>query len=427
MRPFCFMIQFWGRRYRDYFVNYCLPSLLAPGNLPLLKAEDGHCFLIATPREDWDAIVSLPIFDSLRKFATPVLIDTPPPSDLGYGAVLRHQTYSLKRLFEAAYARNGYGCAVWPDTLISDRFVAAMQRWSAAGYHLVMQPTVRLSEEDVLADLELQGLLPERNYGAAFALAIPPRVIGELSVKHLHPELQSMEEGHPHQPLHPPYRFWRMPDGKGLILHVLFATPVLIDFAVVAPDHAQCLDSGDWETHYVGRNFSECGGLYVPADSDETGILSITPSSVDRTAPNVARRVMNGKLRSFFQLCNIRASLAAYTRADRNVVRRDMFRVSVRWHGADIDSSWKDEEQRIQDVIDRATGDYYIGGGRFPSRISLDPRYLPLDIANETLNLVRTLRRYAGTVGRAIAGKDEDVLRLKNKIRGAVSKLLGRG
>ena len=80
-RPFCFMSQFWGQRYRDYFVDYCLPSLLAPDNLPRLRAEDGHCFLIATPSEDWEKIVNLPIMKKLRVFATPTLIETPAPTD----------------------------------------------------------------------------------------------------------------------------------------------------------------------------------------------------------------------------------------------------------------------------------------------------------------------------------------------------------
>ena len=235
--------------------------MLAPNNLPRLNAKDGHCILIATPREDWDAIEHLPVFDALRRFALPVLIETPPPSDSSYKSVLQHQTFSLKRLFEAAYERKAYGCAVWPDTITADGFVLAMLRWVAAGYHLVMQPFRLFNSRDLKAG---QGLLAEAKRSSATAepLIITPRVVGELSVRHLHPELNSMEEGHPHQPLHPPYRFWRMPGDKGLILHVLFATPVLIDFAVVPPNHTQCLDSGDWETHYVGQNFSECGGLY---------------------------------------------------------------------------------------------------------------------------------------------------------------------
>ena len=158
-RPFCFFIQFWGPRYRDYFVDYCLPSLLAPDNLPLLRAEDSHCFLIATTREDWQAIEKLPALEALRRYAVPVHVEISFPSDTSYVTVLQHQTLGLKRLLDAAYARNAYGCAVWPDTIISNGLVACLQRWVAAGHHLVMQPTVRLTEEAVVADLIAMDLL----------------------------------------------------------------------------------------------------------------------------------------------------------------------------------------------------------------------------------------------------------------------------
>jgi hypothetical protein len=38
IRQFHLMVTFWRAKYRDYFVDLCLPSLPAPGNLPLLNA-----------------------------------------------------------------------------------------------------------------------------------------------------------------------------------------------------------------------------------------------------------------------------------------------------------------------------------------------------------------------------------------------------
>jgi hypothetical protein len=39
------MVPFWGRKYREYFVDRYLPSLLAPNNLPLLNQARGRCRL----------------------------------------------------------------------------------------------------------------------------------------------------------------------------------------------------------------------------------------------------------------------------------------------------------------------------------------------------------------------------------------------
>jgi hypothetical protein len=422
-RPFCFMVQFWGQQYRDYFVDLCLPSLLAPGNLPLLRAADGHRFLIATPRDDWDRIEHLPVMARLRQHATPTHIDIPPPVDNGYASILRHQTLSLKRLFEAAYAQRAFGCAVWPDTILSDGMVASLLRSVDAGHHLVMQPTIRLAEEGVLGDLKTMGLLPQ---GSALsltgeALVVPPRVVADLSTRHLHPEVQIFEEGHPCQPLHPPYRFWRVPGRRGIVLHVFFATPVLMDFAAVPPDHAECLDHADWESVYVGRNFSRCGGLHVIRDSDECGILSITPTKVDRSTVEPSRRFGARWMPTGALLCNLRESIAVYTRDRRDAARRDLFRVSVRWHADDVDAVWVREEARIARLIDRAAGDYYARGGRFPPPITFDPRYLALDLASRRHRAFR-LVEYFRIILRALRGDRRDAARIGQRML----SLLGR-
>ena len=36
LAPFYFLVVFWGAKHREYFVDYCLSGLLAPGNIPAL-------------------------------------------------------------------------------------------------------------------------------------------------------------------------------------------------------------------------------------------------------------------------------------------------------------------------------------------------------------------------------------------------------
>ena len=111
-----------------------------------------------------------------------------------------------------------------------------MLRWVETGYHLVLQPMVRVVEENVLADLRAKKLLPQENRLSllAEAIIVPPRVVGDLSVRHMHVELEYLEEGHPSQPLYPPYRFWRFREAQRHHSAVFFASrPMLMDFAVV--------------------------------------------------------------------------------------------------------------------------------------------------------------------------------------------------
>jgi hypothetical protein len=178
----------------------------------------------------------------------------------------------------------------------------------------------------------------------------------------------------------------------------------------VPADHAACLDQADWESVYIGRNFSRCGGLHVVRDSDECGILSVTPTGIDRSVPYPTPRFGGRWMPTAALLSNLRQSLAAYTRGQRDAVRRDLFRVSVRWHADDIDDVWRQEERRISALIERAAGDYY-ADGQFPPRISLDLRYLPLDLMFGPQYVIKILG-YGRALLRAFAGDRREAARI---------------
>ena len=68
LRPFYFVVVFWGETFRNYFADYCLPSLLAPGNLPVLEGGK-HKFIFCTTAHDWEAIAATRIFDALKQLS----------------------------------------------------------------------------------------------------------------------------------------------------------------------------------------------------------------------------------------------------------------------------------------------------------------------------------------------------------------------
>jgi len=388
-RPFAFMIPFWGQRYRDYFVDLALPSVLAPNNLSLLRAEDGHSFLMATTAADRRAIEHLPIMERLRAHATPQWIEIDAPADGSYFTTIRHLGRCLRILVEAAFERRPYGCMLLPDILVSDGMVASLLRAARAGHHLVLLPTLRQMEEPVLADLAALGLLRKgtRPSITADALIVPQRVMADLLVRHLHPEIAVYEEGSPFQPARPPFRIRRIPGHRGIVFHTFFAMPLLMDYSVVAADHTACLDHDAYENVYIGRNFSHCGGLYVVQDSDEFAIASITPSLVNQSLGASERRGRReGWLARYARLCDIRESMWSWAGRYGDAVRCQMFRLPIRWHADDLDDAWTGVEREMQRDIDRAVGDYVLvgeppHGSRLPSRPSFTLRYFPIDLA----------------------------------------------
>jgi hypothetical protein len=59
----------WGQRFVDKFMDYCLPSLLAPGNIPALARKRKVVHSIVTTEADRDRIVAHPVFARLRGLA----------------------------------------------------------------------------------------------------------------------------------------------------------------------------------------------------------------------------------------------------------------------------------------------------------------------------------------------------------------------
>jgi len=426
IKPFCFMVPFWGQRYRDYFVDRCLPSLLAPGNLPLLRAADGHRILMATTSVDWEAISNLRLMDKLRGYATPTLVEIPSPlSDTAPGGAdaIRHMNLCLRMLTQTAYSYRAYGCSLLPDVIVSDGMVASLIERAQAGYHLVLCTALRQTEETVLAEMSERGLMPKssRLSTSGESLTIPPRVMADMAVRHLHADVAIFEEGSWAQPFLPPYRFWRVPGRSGLILHGFFAAPILMDYGIVDAHDVTCFSAGGFEHGYLQNNFYK-GKIHLVQDSDELGMLSLTSRSVVQTKPVTRRRPLQ---RSRWTQClSMRVSLGIYARGPRDRLKRDLFRLPIRWHTEDLDAAWHQQERLIAARIEAAVGDYYtLADGpnkkRFPPRLGFRPRYLIGDI----LTIWVAAWPYLSVLKQAATGDRYAWSRIKQRLSG----LLGAG
>src|SRR5262245_20606793 len=106
-RPFHIIVVFWGDRFRNYFLEYCLPSLLAPNNLPCLATRQRSKFLIATRPNDWLAAKDTLIFRVLERYITPVFLEIPscPPEKSG----CEHMGIGHKLACALAYQEKAFG------------------------------------------------------------------------------------------------------------------------------------------------------------------------------------------------------------------------------------------------------------------------------------------------------------------------------
>jgi len=436
MRPFYFMVPFWGERYRNYFLDYCLASMLAPNNLGLLRAADGHRFLIATTRADWQAIEHSPLMEKLRAHATPTLVEIDNLETSAYTATIWRQNACQKKLVEIAFRDRVYGCLVFPDIIVSDGMVASFLRSIQAGHRVVLCAALRQTQETVLAELDSLGYLPADARPALTGkpVTIPPRVVADLAVRHLHWEVAAFEEGGANQPYIAPFRFWRIEGGRGIILLCVLANPMFFDYGAIDTHDTACLDDDILENIYIGRNFPH-GGVHVVQDSDEIGILSLTPAAIGQRHPP-AERPSWAWFKKIDQRCSLRQSMAVYARRRRDTVRRDLFLLPIRWHSGDLDEVWKRAEQQIETLIDSAVGDYAqcatgAVARNFPPFPSRDSKYLPIDIAICVAHETLLLR--LGYLAKALGGDRREWARIGRRIgkiavrcRTIVTRAMGR-
>ena len=85
-------------------------------------------------------------------------------------------------------------------------------------------------------------------------LVIPPRVLANISVRHLHPEVLVYDYEDSRLPIVPPHIFARMPDSRGVVQ----GKQILMDLGAIETHTVDCLAQGIFEDVYVDENFSEC-------------------------------------------------------------------------------------------------------------------------------------------------------------------------
>src|ERR1700722_17725486 len=64
------LLPVWGQRYTRDFLEFCLPSLLAPGNVPGLTKLARCTFVLLAPAEDAETIERNPLWTLLSGFCS---------------------------------------------------------------------------------------------------------------------------------------------------------------------------------------------------------------------------------------------------------------------------------------------------------------------------------------------------------------------
>ncbi|HUD88322.1 MAG TPA: hypothetical protein VMR17_17920 [Xanthobacteraceae bacterium] len=340
-RPFYFIIVLWGARFRDYFLEYCVPSLLAPGNLPSLSTKTPSKFLIVTRPDDWAAIEASPIFAVLSRYVTPVYVEIAPCPPNRSGC--QHMGLGHRIACDMAHKDKAYAAVLTPDCMLSDGSVARLQELARTGTQLVLTAALRFGEEPFLGHLQNMGVLPNVSRGATGTpLVISGRQMVYAAVNGFHSETLAYEWDAPGLMFISSAAWWRVPEEDGIVLHSLSWAPLLLDYGAIAEHDTSTLDQWTLDGDYLYNNAKDIKQIHVVQDSDELFIASWGP--LDERPVNKIRFPFDKFIAGFFFKQSFYSGFF-------DPLKRTMFFLPVYWHSRPLNDRWDGVEAHAMNEL----------------------------------------------------------------------------
>jgi hypothetical protein len=350
LRPFYFIVAFWGERFRDFLADFCLPTLLSPNNIPCLTGGRRNRFIFCTTPEDWGILQQTPIFSMLARHVEPVLIEVP-PAPPGRSAC-EHMGLGHKLALQMAHRAGAYSVFLTPDLMVSDGTMAAVERHARSGRTVVLTVALRFGEEPLFERLADMGLVNpgERLSQLGRPLSITGREMVAAGVPSFHSETQTYEFNAPYFASLPVACWWRVPGETGIVLHSLSWCPVLLDHSIVEQHDTSVLDWWTIDADYVYRNFGDRPDAYIVTDSDEMMLVSWAPMA-DRP-----RRLGRGVVKALpiaGEWAKGAIVRSAMTSGLFDPLKQRIFFSPVRWHAGGIGPAWPVTEAEATRILER--------------------------------------------------------------------------
>jgi hypothetical protein len=335
LRPFNFVLVVWGKRYRDYFLEYCLPSLLAPGNIPSLGGRRRARYLIATTVEDWSVMQQAAVFRELERHAAAIFLQLPPcPSERPYWMqnVIGH-----KLCCEKIFADKGYRIFTSPDAVFSEGTVLRMHDLAAKGVEVILKLTAPSVEEPqffkTLAEMQLLPSAAARRSGTPIVLS--GRQMAFAALRSMHHMSVVNEWQAPYFCGYATTPWWRVGEEGAVVCGLLPWDILLLDYAAVKSHDTTLLNDRGWDGDYIMRTIGDLETIYLVRDSDEINAVSW---SSNPTSP--LRRRRGGELRKGADFRKL------YYHPSFNLLHRRLLFFPTHMHGGPLSASWDVVEQQ---------------------------------------------------------------------------------
>jgi hypothetical protein len=250
----------WGDWHTNRFISVNLPSLLAAKNLPEFSRAVDTTYVIATSVSDALTIRQSPAYQALNRLVQLRIVSY---RDSAFGAPIATHMKIWRTGVRDALRRRAFYVVNPADMVWADGSFGTVARRLAAGKKALYAMFARVLDDTFTAEaLKLAD-------GEA-AIAIPPRVMIDMTLRHLHPFHAAYLRDSDQFPFHPEYIYWPIA-GEGLLMRSL-ATTVLgffpAEYQVDAHFSLASVHNPD-EVDFIDNSDDLCGVSLTPLRKDQ--------------------------------------------------------------------------------------------------------------------------------------------------------------
>lgn len=319
------LLPIWGLRYVRQFLEFCLPTLLAPGNLPALAAELPCTFTVMTHVDDEAALRSNPAFRRLEQVCdVEIKLIDDLITDSNHTTTITLAFARAVRETGPAMVRTAFIFLV-SDYIVADGSLAAVLARIKGGASGVLAGNFQVVAEDAIP------MLRRRLDQGGLEITVKPRDLLKWTLAHLHPATAAniVNFGINHNE-HTNRLFWRVDEntliGRFFLMHMIGIRPEATDFVV-----------GSSCDYSFIPEMCPSNNVVVLTDSDEYLVVEMQPRHHE------AKFLRLGPL----QPKSLAVSLAEWTTARH----RQNVEHTVVYHAADIPARTGDVMAEAEEFI----------------------------------------------------------------------------
>jgi len=338
---FHFIMPVWGENYTRLFHDVCLPSLLAPGNIPTVSGSHRCIFHIYTNTKGrWLLHKKSPAYERLAEQMRVVFHAIPdqPHKNPGLARVQADHFRLQSNCYRDAL-EYGSGDSVFiflcADLVFADGCFRSLLRILEQGARAVMTLGLRLNQETVIPHFK-NWLVEDRAQ-----LAIPSFELVRLAMLNLHPIAENHFYSNLGGEMHPGDLYWRVKN-KGLLAHSFNLHPIAIHPSVKGASFIVAVD-GD----YPAQAVPDIRDFHVVTDSEEFCLFELSPADKrEGIRPRIAGV----------------DDIVQWARIYTNAFQHRFFKVGVRLHTGVLNGAWSEIKREANQVVFEITGQLFVKG-----------------------------------------------------------------